>query len=82
LVVAEPAGYAAGEERPERVAGSAHGGEEYAEGEDLRGDVAAGGVDELGEESEEEESGFGIEDVDDDTLRKDAGERNARRGGI
>lgn len=43
------------------------------------GDVPARGVHELGQEGEEEESSFGIEKVDEDSLAEDAGEAVGHR---
>ena len=71
----------AGEDGPERVTGSSHASEENAERENLRGDMAARGIDELRKECEKEESRFGIKNVDDDAFREDASERCARRAG-
>jgi hypothetical protein len=58
---------------PETVTERSHTSEENTERKDLRGDVSARWIDELREEGEEEESGFGIEDVYDDALSEDAG---------
>jgi len=70
----KPVGEGTGEHGPGTVAQQTQQSERAAEEEDLCGDVSARGVHELGEEGEEEESGFGIEKVDEDSLTENAGE--------
>lgn len=81
-VGAKRAGDAAREKGPDAVAGGAHAGEENAEGKDLHCDMAAHGIDELGNECKEEKGRLGIEHVDDDALAEDASETVVRCGSI
>lgn len=71
---AEPVGERTGEHGPATVTEQAQQSERAAEEEDLSGDVSARCFHELGEEGEEEERGFGIEKVDEDSLTENAGE--------
>src|SRR3954464_12835171 len=72
---AELAGGAAAEQGDEQVHDGAGGVEEQAEQYDLQCWVATRGIDELRQESEEEERNLRVEHVGDDALAKDCPER-------
>ena len=66
-----------GEEDDDQVGGGVQGNGERAENHELEEDVAAAGGDELRDEGEEEEGGFGIQDFGEDALAESV----LRRGG-
>jgi len=80
-IAAELSGERAGEESPGTVATKAEEREAGTEEKDLRGNVAARGIDELGKKGQEEESGLGIEKIDKDALGEDAVEAVGVIGG-
>src|SRR2546428_5286796 len=80
---AHPVAERARDERPRAVAHEAEAGEEQAEQQDLQPGGAARGVDELGQEREEEERRLRVQHVDDDSLPGEAPMRpRPRRQGL
>src|SRR4029434_5414903 len=79
LVATQPLAGGAGQERVAAVGDEAEQGEQQAEEDDLRDEMAALGLDELRQEGEEEESRLGVQQVDDEAVAEQPGMAVARQ---
>src|SRR5829696_6681036 len=79
LALPQPLAGRAGDQGVAAVGDEAQGGEQQAEEDDLRHQMAAFGFDELRQEGQEEKRRLGVEQVDDEAVAEQAGMAVARQ---